>query len=47
MNAIFSAAREIPLIWHELRPLLEFKDDSESAIRLQRLLASSAPHEVG
>lgn len=41
------AKLDVSLIWHELRPLLELKDDSESAIRLQRLLASSAPRESG
>lgn len=38
---------DVPLIWRELFPLLELKDDSETEGRLRRLLESSATGEDG
>ena len=37
---------DVPLIWRELFPLLELKDDSETEGRLRRLLASSGTGDV-
>lgn len=38
---------DVPLIWRELRPLLELRDDSETEPRLRRLLESPRTGEGG